>query len=90
MLVVTDLDEVFIPMRDGLFVNPQDSRYAHPSQDYRTIIERVSSSSVIENLLESLPERSDDAFGQSALGSAVRAGLAALVCEHSILVLDEF
>lgn len=88
MLVVTDLDEVFIPMREGLFVNPQDSRYAYLSQDFGTVIQRISSSAVIENLLESLPERSDDAYGQSALGSAVRAGLAALVCEHSMSAFD--
>ncbi|KAJ7060993.1 sec24-related protein [Mycena amicta] len=62
MLVVSDIDEVFVPLRTGLFVNPADHRTA------------------VEGLLTALPDR----FAlmprvNAALGSALRAALAALV-----------
>ncbi|KAJ6582891.1 sec24-related protein [Mycena vulgaris] len=61
MLVLADIDEVFVPLRSGLFVKPAERR------------------SAIEGLLNALPDR----FGQmgyvdAALGSALRASLAAL------------
>ncbi|KAJ8514638.1 hypothetical protein ONZ45_g7854 [Pleurotus djamor] len=61
MLVVADIDEVFIPMRTGLFVNPTECRAS------------------IEQLLDSLPGRHQDTgVGDSAMGSALLACLAAL------------
>lgn len=62
MLVVSDIDEVFVPLRSGLFVKPAERQTA------------------IETLLTALPERfAQLAYVEAALGSALRASLAALV-----------
>ncbi|KAF8960368.1 sec24-related protein [Flammula alnicola] len=69
MLVVGDLDEVFIPTL-SLFVNPVEHRPA------------------IEALLDGLPGRFYDAMStNSALGSAIRGGLAALAGRGGHIVL---
>lgn len=61
MLVVGDLDEVFVPSLN-IFVNPLERR------------------SAIESLLSNIPTRFLDTMTtDSALGSAIRGGLAALV-----------
>ncbi|KAJ7196571.1 sec24-related protein [Mycena pura] len=61
MLVVSDIDEVFVPLRDGLFVKPRERRVA------------------VESLLSALPERfAAMTRVNAALGSALRASLAAL------------
>ncbi|KAJ7821003.1 sec24-related protein [Mycena olivaceomarginata] len=61
MLVVSDIDEVFVPLRSGLFVKPAERQTA------------------IETLLTALPERfAQLAYVEAALGSALRASLAAL------------
>lgn len=70
MLVVSDIDEVFVPLRGGLFVKPAERRAA------------------VESLLTALPERfATMARVNTALGSALRAGLAALVRILLITVL---
>lgn len=62
MLVVADIDEVFVPVRSGLFVKPAERQNA------------------IESLLNVLPERFGQmAYPETALGSALRVSLAALV-----------
>ncbi|KAJ6487756.1 sec24-related protein [Mycena sanguinolenta] len=61
MLVVSDIDEVFLPLRSGLFVKPAERQTA------------------IEKLLMAIPERfAEMAYVEAALGSVIRASLAAL------------
>jgi hypothetical protein len=61
MLVVGDLDEVFVPSLN-IFVDPLERR------------------STVEALLDNIPTRFlDTVTTDSALGSAIRGGLAALV-----------
>ncbi|KAF8162433.1 hypothetical protein K438DRAFT_1858604 [Mycena galopus ATCC 62051] len=61
MLVVSDIDEVFVPLRSGMFVKPAERQIA------------------IESLLTALPERfAQMAYVEAALGSVLRASLAAL------------
>ncbi|KAF8815725.1 sec24-related protein [Phlegmacium glaucopus] len=69
-LVVADLDEVFVPIKDGLFVKPVERR------------------SAIETLLDSIPNRfSSFPSVDSAFGSVVVAGLAALVGRGGHLIV---
>lgn len=61
MLVMPDLEEVFLPIREGVFADAVESR------------------NVIENLLDALPSRFQEApMTVSGLGSAIRGCLAAL------------
>ncbi|KAH8084302.1 sec24-like protein [Cristinia sonorae] len=62
MLVVPDMEDVFVPSQDDLFVDPQESRH------------------LMEPLLTSIMQRDDrTAMSDAGLGSALVAGLAALV-----------
>ncbi|KAF8183126.1 sec24-related protein [Pholiota molesta] len=69
MLVVGDLDEVFVPSLN-IFVNPLERR------------------SAVESLLDNIPTRFlDTVTTDSALGSAIRGGLAALAGRGGHLVI---
>lgn len=41
MLVVSDLDDVFVPLRDGLFAFPQHSRYAREVRRNKALLNHV-------------------------------------------------
>ncbi len=79
MLVVPDVDDVFLPATSGLLVNPAEHRYARCSSLRRSHEYRVSRDA-ITNLLTALPSRHEQSFEtEAALGSVLSAGLAALV-----------
>lgn len=70
MLVVPDIDdEMYCPMMDGLFVDPQPSR------------------NILENLLNSIPDRFALTPAAAATGAALRCCLASLARQggHAIL-----
>ena len=79
MLVVPDVDDVFLPSTSGLFVNPIEFRYERPFR-FKSISEVCACRDTIYNLLMALASRHEQTFEtESALGSALSASLAALV-----------
>lgn len=80
MLVVPDIEETFLPLRDGLFGNPIQHRSVSMKYFFPFRTNSVDIRKSIESLLNALPERFESSFPtESALGSALRSGLAALV-----------
>jgi protein transport protein SEC24 len=78
-MVLLDIDDVFVPLRDGLFVDPKQSRYVRSLDGPHRCLNQPFRG-VIEHLLEVLPQRHGDTpHREASLGSAIRAGLAALV-----------
>jgi len=78
-MVVPDIDEVFLPLRDGLFENPIQRRYARSTLSWPHDVDLLRRDA-IESLLTAIPGRFEDTPIQSAaLGSVLRSCLAALV-----------
>lgn len=81
MRIVSDIDDVFLPVREGIFVDPVEARWVIDlvTDDIRT------QSRVIRSCIESLLDLIPITFEASttphvAAGAAIRGGLAALVC----------
>ena len=79
MLVLSDLEDIFVPLQDGLFVDVQESRCAHSCIIYVDALS-YSLRALITNLLTSLGDASTRPLEtEAALGSALATCLAALV-----------
>lgn len=79
-MVLADVDEVFVPLREGMFANPSESRYDASSSCGFQVAYVMDGRHIIEALLVELPNRfTETTVYSSALGPALRACLAAFV-----------
>ena len=84
MLVVGDMEDVFVPMADGIFVDPRVSQYVLHNSNMFLVPLTSKARTSIESLLRSLPEQSaETAFYDSALGAALIAAMGTLVSGSS-------
>ena len=78
VLVMPDIEDVFLPLGPEIFVDPVEARYGdqHRREDVLIGLHR----SVIQDTLTTIPKRADDTtVRESVLGSAICGALAALV-----------
>ena len=85
MLVVSDLDDMFLPAYEGLLVDPQESRWA--AKDEFSEINSISSFAFYRTLIEQLLTNIENSFAdnmivEAALGAAAKASLEILVCSR--------